>query len=120
MAIKIKELGNLQITKQVESVLRKNPAITTNAAIKIQALLIRLNEFGANKNYLGAKNYKKFRDGWHELRIKDGTNTWRILFRKIKDSNEYGLAYMFLKQTDAITDAQWKSAKKRANLENWL
>lgn len=120
MAIKIKEFPNLLMTKKVADTIKTDKALTEKAKGDIAELLYKLNEFGADKNYLGNSNFKKFRDGWNELRIKDGSNTWRILFRKLPESKMYGIVYLFLKQTDAITTKQWKTAKQIASQENWI
>lgn len=120
MSKKLDQFPKLLFSKRVAETLKKDKALTEAASEKIQDLLYMLNEFGAKKEYLGAKNFKKFPDGWYELRIKDLTNTWRILFRKVPKTEIYGLVYLFLKQTDEITTEQWKTAKHIARLEGWV
>ena len=120
MFVKLDKFPNLLMTKRVAETFSKDKSLTASASDKMQELLYQLNEFGANKEHLGAKGFKKFPKGWHELRIKDGTDTWRLLFKKFPKTKVYGLVYMFLKQTDAITTEQWKTAEHTASLENWI
>jgi len=120
MSIKITDLDNLELTQQVCTALKKNKSLKPQARKKILTTITRLNEFGTtDDNYLGAK-VKNLKNGWWEIRIKHQTDEWRILFRKIGKPATYGLVYMFLKDTDAISLKDWKRAKELACSEGWL
>ncbi len=123
MSIKIDTLNNLEFTEGVCNTLRNDRSLTSKARVKVISTLSRLNEFGLDKDFVSPKQFKRLQEGWYELRIKEKSDCWRILFRQIKTTNgilTYGIIHMFLKDTDPISDIDWKKAKRQASSENWF
>ncbi|MDA2275527.1 hypothetical protein CBR59_29800 [Bacillus thuringiensis] len=83
-----------------------------------------LDDFGTDMDFhRSKKQIKSLREGWWEIRVKQGGVYWRILFRKIsrkKHPAEYGLVYMFRKKQNQITQKEWNKANKIAKREGWL
>ncbi|AKN34274.1 hypothetical protein Ccar_25955 (plasmid) [Clostridium carboxidivorans P7] len=115
----LQDLPNLCFTKRALEVLKEDISLTKKARKESFKVLTFLDKFGPNKDFIGSKKLKKFSEGWYELRIRDGSNTWRILFRKI-GSCTYGIVHMFLKDTNEISDRDWKIAKQLVRSENWI
>jgi phage-related protein len=94
--------------------------ITPQAKSKILSSLDRLNIYGTDPEMIGLKKIENLgRNGWWAIRIKDRTVQWRIMFRKISNS-EYGVAYIYKKKSPKIPQKDFEACEHIAKKEKWV
>lgn len=106
----------------MEKILKEHRGILHNsaAASKILDALDALNEYGTEATAFSRGTLENLGKGWWSLRILQNGNYWRVMFRKVPDSQKYGIVLLFLKKDNQIPQHIWKQATGIAKREGWF
>lgn len=121
MAKKSSQHPNLLFSYKMEKNLHENRALLHNspAGTKIRDALDALNEYGTDPTAFSRDTLENLGKGWWSLRILQNGNYWRVMFRKVPNSEKYGLVLLFLKKDNKITQHIWKQARGVVKREGW-